>query len=576
MRVNKIFKIYAILIILPVIIYSNLLLPKNIEKNLHQIDDEVLINFSKLVIQDSSGRMKPIDTISREIIYKITGKSSIGKVSAIRLFIGMTVQPNIYQNIPLIKISHNKIIKNLKLKKDTKYAKFKDFFTKDNLYKLKNEISIANRTDPKNRDKYFKELIKVDERLNVLYMVFLGDFLTIYPFPNNKNNSWLSPKNAINNFLEKDSKIITIMTQYLFGSLEFSIANNKDWDKVINAIDFVSTFQQKSGDNIIPSSKTISFEIFYNKINIFSKLVPIYLILGFILLIFSIINIVKSNFYIKKIVNIVFYLTCLALILHIIGILIRWYIGGHAPWSNAYESIVFIAFTTVVAGLLFSKKSSLALSATLILSGVTMAVAHLSFMNPEITNLVPVLKSYWLMIHVATIISADGFLGLGSMISLFIIILIIFQKDNIRINHLTKELSVIVELSLIIGLFLLIIGNFLGGIWANESWGRYWGWDAKETWAAVTILIYATVLHLRFVPKMKSILIFNLSSLWAYSSVLMTYFGVNYYLSGLHSYAAGDPIPIPNWVYYTVFIIFLISLLAIYQNKIKNCSSKKS
>lgn len=257
--------------------------------------------------------------------------------------------------------------------------------------------------------------------------------------------------------------------------------------------------------------------------------------------------------------------------LHILGMGMRWYIGGHAPWSNAYESIVFIAGSTVVAGLIFARKSPFTLGATALLAGVTMGVAHMNFVNPEITNLVPVLKSYWLMIHVATIISGDGFLGLGSILSLLVLILFIIRGKNgdENIDRSIKELTNIAEMSLIVGLFLMTIGNFLGGVWANESWGRYWGWDSKETWAGVTILIYATVLHLRFIPKLKSIFVFNVASLWAYSSVLMTYFGVNYYLSGLHSYAAGSPVPIPMWVPYTILGLAILTLFAFRNRELK-------
>ena len=237
--------------------------------------------------------------------------------------------------------------------------------------------------------------------------------------------------------------------------------------------------------------------------------------------------------------------------------------GGHAPWSNAYESIVFIAGATMVAGLIFARKSPFTLGATGLLAGITMGVAHLNFINPEITNLVPVLKSYWLMIHVATIISGDGFLGLGSMLSLLVMILFIMKRgDNENIDRAIKELTNIAEMSLIVGLFLLTVGNFLGGVWANESWGRYWGWDSKETWAAVTILVYATILHLRFIPKFNNPFAFNVASLWGYSTVIMTYFGVNYYLSGLHSYAAGAPMPLPDWVVPSVIGLFILTLLA--------------
>ena len=311
-------------------------------------------------------------------------------------------------------------------------------------------------------------------------------------------------------------------------------------------------------------------EIKYNKFGLFGKLVPLYLFLGLFLLIFAFINVLKPSFSMKWIMRVALAVLAIGFVIHVIGLGIRWYISGHAPWSNAYESIVFIAVSTVFAGLLLARRSPFALAGTAILAGVTMGVAHMSFINPEITTLVPVLKSYWLMIHVATIISGDGFLGLGSILSLLVLILYIIRgkNGNENIDRSIKELTNLSEMGLIVGLFLLTIGNFLGGVWANESWGRYWGWDAKETWAAVTILIYAMVLHLRFVPALKSNFIYNVASTWAYSTVLMTYFGVNYYLSGLHSYAAGDPVPIPMWVYYAVAGLFVLTIMAARNRKL--------
>jgi len=119
------------------------------------------------------------------------------------------------------------------------------------------------------------------------------------------------------------------------------------------------------------------------------------------------------------------------------------------------------------------------------------------------------------------------------------------------------------------GLFMVSVGTYLGGVWANESWGRYWGWDAKETWALVTILVYAFILHMRFIPGLQSIYAFNFASLFGFATVIMTYFGVNYYLSGLHSYAAGDPVPIPPMVYYTVILLTFLSIAAYYNYRKK-------
>ena len=215
--------------------------------------------------------------------------------------------------------------------------------------------------------------------------------------------------------------------------------------------------------------------------------------------------------------------------------------------SNGYESMIFISWVTLLAGFIFSRKSAFALSATAVLASMTLMVAHLSFMDPEITNLVPVLKSYWLTLHVSVITGSYGFLGLGAILGLIIMVLLLFSNagNSERISATIDELTVINYKTLTLGLYFLTIGTFLGAVWANESWGRYWGWDPKETWSLITIIIYSIVIHSRNIPGMKDIFTFNLLSLFAFSSVLMTYFGVNYYLSGMHSYAAGDPVPVP-------------------------------
>ena len=142
----------------------------------------------------------------------------------------------------------------------------------------------------------------------------------------------------------------------------------------------------------------------------------------------------------------------------------------------------------------------------------------------------------------------------------------IFRKDRPHVDEIIKHVTAITEIALIIGLTAITIGNFLGGVWANESWGRYWGWDPKETWAYVSIVVYAIIIHLRFVKALNTPYVFASAALLGFASILMTYLGVNFYLSGMHSYATGDPVPIPMWAYYTVTIVFVTILLA-YRNR---------
>jgi len=259
-------------------------------------------------------------------------------------------------------------------------------------------------------------------------------------------------------------------------------------------------------------------------------------------------------------------------VLHTAGLATRWYVSGHAPWSDGYESMIYIAWATVLAGFIFSKNSPITLAATGILAGLILFVAHLNWMDPQVTNLAPVLKSYWLSIHVSMITASYGFLALGALLGFITLILFALRNETNEkhINLSILELNTINEMSLMVGLAMLTLGNFLGGVWANESWGRYWGWDPKETWALVSILIYAVVIHLRFIKAIYTPFLFAVISLMSFSSIIMTYFGVNYYLAGMHSYAKGDPVPVPDFVPWTYAIIFILILIAARNRKIEN------
>jgi len=546
-------------------------LDPELKKSINAYDLEHSKNFGKLAVQDQQGRMKPIDTVAHDIVAKITGKSSMFGLESTQMLLGMIMQPTMYQEVPMIKIGHPKIAVNIGLPKEAKFAKFSDFFSaKDSSYKIYEDIVAASRKKPLEKTQYDKKLLDIDERVNVSYMAYQGTILRIFPKPGDTNNKWFAPMDALKDFPAEESKLVKMSISAYFIMVAKAVESG-NWKNANLALTGLHKYQKTYGATVLPSQSHIDMEIKYNKLGLFGKLVPVYLILGLLLLVFAFINILKPAFSMKWIMRGALGILFLGFMVHVVGMGIRWYISGHAPWSNAYESIVFIAGATVFAGLVLARRSPFALAGAAILAGVTMGVAHMNFINPEITNLVPVLKSYWLMIHVATIISGNGFFGLGSILSLMVLLLFIFRgnKGHENMDRSIKELTNLSEMSLIIGLFLYTVGNFLGGVWANESWGRYWGWDAKETWAAVTILIYATVLHLRFIPSLKSSFAYNVASTWAYSTVLMTYFGVNYYLSGLHSYAAGDPVPMPMWVYYGVAGLFVLTLLAARNRKLK-------
>jgi len=525
----------------------------------HTINYEHVKNFESLLIQDNGGRIKPINTVCSEYLRKISRKDKIGNQSSTQVILGMMKNPKIWSDVPMIKVSHEKL--KLLLKTTESRVAFRSFFNKDGDYILKDEVEKVNAKAPINRGKYDKDIISVDERINICFTIYNGDIFRLFPLANDSNNTWYTARES-SFFSNKDSLFVSnIMLMYM-NSLDRAIIDN-NWSTCDSVVSYISKFQNRYGNQVMPQAYKVQLEVLYNKLNIFSNLFMYYFIVGFIFLVFLLIKIFNNKillFPIKLIQGFIIF----GFFFQSLGLVSRWIISGHAPWSNGYESMIYIAWATMLAGVIFSKRSKMTLAATTIVTSLFLMVAHLNWLDPEITNLVPVLNSYWLMIHVAIITASYGFLSLGAVLGLFSLWLIILSnKNNLdRLTNTIKELTLINEKTITIGLFMLTIGTFLGGVWANESWGRYWGWDPKETWALVSVLVYVFILHMRLIPALSGFYIFNLASLVGISSIIMTYFGVNYYLSGLHSYAAGDPMPIPSFVYYLIGLIFVTAILA--------------
>ncbi|HEF8011799.1 TPA: cytochrome c biogenesis protein CcsA [Campylobacter jejuni] len=523
-----------------------------------------------LIVQKSAdGRMVPFDTLSREILEKIHQSDSYKGQNSNAVMLSMLVDVDKWQMEPFILMPQNQAVRdaiaNILEIPSAKYISYKDFFDENNRYKLQKYVENANRKNPNARGVFDKEIIKLDERANVVNLVFSGELFKFIPVQNNPNNVWLAPFSAVTTLKGDEGHIVLALIQNYFSAVENAFKDG-NWTRADEGLKFIKEYQEKIGYKVMPSKTKVEMEIFSNKAEIFVKLAPVYLIAGFLLLILVFSKMVIPNLKISFIFKVVYVLNVLAFVIHTVGLGLRAYLSGHAPWSNGYESMVYIAWALSLSGIFFSRKSPIALSLTSILSGVVLMVAHLSEMNPQITNLVPVLNSYWLSIHVSVITASYGFLGLCALLGIFTLFLMCFLKKdgkyNLNILRNITEATRINEMAMIFGLCLLTVGNFLGAIWANESWGRYWSWDSKETWALVSILVYAAILHLRMIPKYCNQFVFALWSMFAYWVIIMTYFGVNYFLTGLHSYAAGEAAQIPNYVYWGFALMVVLALFA--------------
>jgi cytochrome c-type biogenesis protein CcsB len=524
-------------------------------------------DFGKLIIQDHRGRMKPMNTYAGEILRKLSRKESLYGLTAEQIVLGMAAHPKDWYHTPLIKMGrHEKTKKLIPVKGDL--ASYSDFFDADGRYKLREHVRNAHNTPNKDRGVFEKEMLKLDEKINIVSMVFSGSFMKAFPIPGDPNHTWESPQETHHHHAHQGPTF----SQKFYGAYIQAIQkglHESDWAPAGRLLDDLSRHQRQYGGAVFPSEAKVKAELLLNRMNVFSRLGKLYGLLGLLFLGLLFTSVFKPGLNLAIPARVVFGLFLAGFLLHAFGLGLRWYVSGRAPWSNGYESMIYIAFTTVLAGVIFGRKALGSLAATCILASTILMVAGLSWLDPEITPLVPVLRSYWLTIHVSLEAGSYGFLMLGAIIGVLNLIFMIFKtrKNARNVNRIIDEMTQISEMTLIGGLVMISVGTYLGGIWANESWGRYWGWDAKETWALVTILVYSFILHMRFIPGFRGPYAFNVASLFGWASVIMTYFGVNYYLSGLHSYAAGDPVPIPPFVYYAVIILTVISLTAFWRNR---------
>ena len=556
----------------------------NVRPSQTQLDSILTINitpaeqadrFGHLVVQDTDGRMKPINTYASELLRKLSKKDNYKGFDANQVFLSMQESPQLWYNVPLIFLKAKKadtIRSILGLNKTAKYAALADFLSPNLNYKLGPFLEDAYSAQvPTAIQKIFKE---TDQRVSLLFNTLEGSALRLYPLPDDENNTWVSSKGfREGGYVLKDSLyrnfIKTGFIAYM-ATLQNDKSLNTDFSKSQQLLEAIKATQIMYGGSTTISQGKIETEILYNRYDIFKKLFEYYMYASSLMFLLLIVQIFKDrsktlHFSIQTFK----YLIWVCFGLHTIGLIIRWYISGHAPWSDAYESMIYVAWATMAFGVMLGKKSDLTFASTAFVTAMILMIAHWNWMDPSIGNLQPVLNSYWLMIHVAIIVGSYGPLTLGMILGLITLLLMILtttnNKEKMALN--IKELTIINEMALTVGLVMLTIGNFLGGMWANESWGRYWGWDPKETWALISIMIYAFVIHMRLIPGLRSRFGFSVASVLAFGSIMMTYFGVNFYLAGLHSYAKDDQQISVNYIASFLISLTFISILAYRKHK---------
>ncbi len=539
------------------------------------VSKEHATKFGKLVIQDDGGRMKPINTFASELLRKLSFKNGYKDMTADQVFLSMMLNPALWYNTEFIaldkKAQNDSIRKIIGIPAGQKYIKATDFFDANGRNKLGPYLEEAFNTNTPN--KFQQDFKDAYFRLSLLDRALSGEFLKIFPLLDDENNKWISATEFRSGQYQISDSLYANFVKNALPFYLISVQNAQSTGDYTEADKLLQAFnknQKNHGEEVLPSESRVETEVIYNRLDIFNRLYKYYALVGILMFMVLIFRIFRergvwriATYFFKGTIYLFF-------VWHTAGLIMRWYISGHAPWSDAYESILYVSWATLGMGLLLGRKSDMTIAASTFVTAMLLWIAHQSWVDPAIANLVPVLDSYWLMIHVAVIVGSYGPLTVGMILGVVSLILIILTnaKNKKRMALNLKELTIINELALTVGLIMLTIGNFLGGQWANESWGRYWGWDPKETWALISIMIYAFVIHVRLVPGLKGKWTFNFLSILAFGSIMMTYFGVNFYLVGLHSYASGAQVITPTFIWYTVFGVLILGGISYWRYKL--------
>ena len=498
---------------------------------------EHLDYFSALPMLSNDGRMMPIQTFASEVTRKLFKSTSVEGVSPVQFLLEVTLFPDLWMHKKLFTIESKALAQEFDLQKKAAYI---DFFTTKGEYRLTMHLERIQRKSTNEYSAFDKEFLKLNEQIYIFNQLITQERLTIFPNRKDDNKSWHAPSEILPHDSKKiEEEIHTLFNNYK-QALDIAYKEN-NWYQANTTLEAIAQYQKENSLFTIDFNK-IKAELLYNKLDPFNVCKLAYLILASFVLLYSFIALfTQKRIQNKFIFNSFVAITCLFFILHTFGLILRGYIAGYSPWSNSYETMIYIAWITIGSGLLLRKFSDITYGLTLLFGGITLLVASFNWLNPAIGTLIPVLKSHWLSIHVAIIVSAYGFLGISCFLGLTNTILYFINTRSIHKSSFLLQrieiLSIINELSVYIGLALLTLGTFAGAVWANESWGRYWGWDPKETWALITILVYTLVTHTQLFKMNKKEWAFNLLTVIAFLAVLMTYFGVNYWMSGLHSYA---------------------------------------
>ena len=487
---------------------------------------EVAEHFGDLYILYNN-RICPLQTFARDFTIKLYGSSSYKGLTPEEVLTGWLFYYDSWKNEPIIRIKSNEARKLLEI--EGNYARLKDYISTINEYKLEKMMNHI-RSGEQVTDK--RGIEEADEKFNIINLVCTGAMMKIFPCRNiaGKTLEWYSQSDQLPQDMDND--------KWVFIRKSMSYVNEmivmKKYNDACLLLEKIKKYQQKECDGLLPADNKFKAEKIYNQFDYSKSVAMACICIGLICFIYYCHCMASQKRTSRKAIIILNILLWIVFTYLSAAICLRGYVSNHLPLSNGFETMQFMAWCTLLLTFLLQRKFAMLLPFGFLLCGLTLMVSMLGESNPQITQLMPVLQSPLLSIHVVVIMIAYSLLAFIMLNGVTAVILHQSQKEC---KEQIERLQIISQIILYPAIFLLAIGIFIGAVWANVSWGRYWGWDPKEVWALITMIVYAFAFHRESFPWLRRPMAFHAYMVLAFFSVLFTYFGVNFFLSGMHSYA---------------------------------------
>lgn len=474
-------------------------------------------------------RICPLQTFARDFTIKLYGKPTYHGLTSEQVLTGWLFYYDSWKNEPVIRIKSNEARRLLDIK--GQYASVKDFAGSTNEYKLEDamrQIHLGRQITDR------KGIEEANEKFNIISMVCTGALMKIFPYRDAKGNTlqWYAQSDRLPHEMGNEQWTFTRKAMnYVHEQIVM-----KRFDEVNRLLNKIKQYQQKECGEALPSASKFKAEKLYNQFDYSKPIAILCLCIGLFAFIYYCRCTVTEKNICCSLAFIFNLLLCSIFIYLSMTIVLRGYVSNHLPLSNGFETMQFMAWCTVLLTFFLQRKFTLSVPFGFLLCGLTLLVSMFGEQNPRITQLMPVLQSPLLSIHVVAIMTAYSLLA---FIMLNGITAVVLHYSTENCETAIDFLQRISRLILYPAVFLLTIGIFIGAVWANVSWGRYWGWDPKEVWALITMLVYALALHPASLKWFRYPMFFHVFGIVAFLTVLITYFGVNFLLGGMHSYANG-------------------------------------